>query len=333
MTPAKFLESRRPAWDRVDELLKKIGRGGVARLTVVELRELARLYPTIAVDVARARMHGLDLATQQRINNLAIATHGLLYQRRRTPPGKAMWQFFRIDYPRLFRRLWAFMALSTAVFILGLTGAYTSTRLRPSTAYLFVPGSLDLPDGRPGVSARDISERFRQAPNAPMAAGVMVNNVSVAFNAFALGITAGVGTLVFLLYNAMMLGGFAGHSANHHLLYHFAAFILPHGALEILAILIAAAAGLRLGFSLAVPGSLTRKASLREGARDAVLLVLGTIPMFVVAGTIEGFVTPSYLPGSVKIVLGLSLGLAAIAYLALVGREPQPRDATAQPAS
>ena len=199
-------------------------------------------------------------------------------------------------------------------------GAYAATRLVPSHAYLFVPSGLDLSD--PGeVTSEDISERFRQMSNPPMAAAIVRNNISVAFNAFALGITAGVGTCFVLLTNAMMLGGFAAHFTNHGLSYPLWSFIAPHGVLEIFAILVSAAAGLRLGFSLALPGRMTRSASLRLGARDAVLLVLGTIPMFSIAAFIEGFITPSYLPGIVKIVLGVTVAAVVIAYLLLVGRD------------
>ena len=104
----------------------------------------------------------------------------------------------------------------------------------------------------------------------------MANNISVAFHAFALGISAGLGTCYVLLVNAMMLGGFAGHFANHGLSYPLWSFLAPHGVLEIFAILVSAAAGLRLGLSLAVPGRLTRRASLRIGAREAVLLFENT---------------------------------------------------------
>jgi uncharacterized membrane protein SpoIIM required for sporulation len=154
-----------------------------------------------------------------------------------------------------------------------------------------------------------------------MATGIMGNNISVAFLAFALGITAGLGTCYVLFVNAMMLGGFFGHFDNHHLAYMCWSFIAPHGVLEILAILIAAAAGLRLGLALAIPGDMTRGASLRAGAREAVLLVLGTIPMFLVAGSIEAFITPTELPGAAKILLGLTAGAAAMAYLLLAGRQ------------
>jgi uncharacterized membrane protein SpoIIM required for sporulation len=116
-----------------------------------------------------------------------------------------------------------------------------------------------------------------------------------------------------------MLGGFAGHFANHDLLFDLWCFLAPHGVLEIFAILVSGAAGLRLGLSLAIPGELKRSASLRHGAKEAVLLVLGTVPMFVVAGFIEGFITPSYLPGPFKIALGLAVGGMTVSYLLLVG--------------
>jgi uncharacterized membrane protein SpoIIM required for sporulation len=326
VNPARFLETRSPAWDTLEALVKKAGQGrGLGRLTDDELHQLTRLYPAVAVDVARSRMYGIDPATQRRINRIAIAAHGLLYRQRHVRVLEAVGRFLSRDYPRLFRKLWQYTALATALFLVAGLGAYVSARLRPSTAYLFVPGSIDLPDGKPGLSSEDISERFRRMPRPPMAAGIMTNNIAVAFNAFSLGITAGVGTCCVLLYNSMMLGGFAAHFANHGLSYPFWSFILPHGVLEIMAILLASGAGLRLGISLAIPGPLTRLASLRQGAREAVLLVLGTIPMFIVAGTIEGFVTPSHLPNDAKILLGVSAGLTALAYLLLVGHRPVSR--------
>ncbi len=320
MTPARFLETRRAVWDRLEALLSRAAKGGLKGLADAELHELTRLYPTVAVDVARARMYQVDPALQQRINQLAIAAHGLLYRRPSARSFPAVWRFFRRDYPRLFRRLWPCMALATTIFFIGMLGAYVATRLVPSNAYLFVPVGLDLTD-ETQVTSEDISERFRQIPSSPMAAGIMVNNISVAFYAFAFGIAAGLGTCYVLLVNAMMLGGFAAHFTNHGLSYPLWSFLAPHGVLEIFAILVSAAAGLRLGFALAVPGRLTRAASLRLGARDAVLLVLGTIPMFVLAGLIEGFVTPSHLPGTVKIALGVAAAAVTIAYLLLVGRD------------
>jgi uncharacterized membrane protein SpoIIM required for sporulation len=321
MTPARFLQTRQDTWERLEAIVSKAAGGGAKRLTEGELHDLARLYPVVAVDVARARMYKVDPLVRQQINQLAISAHGLLYQRKSTRLLPAMGYFFRSGYPRLFRRHWPHMALATTIFVVGLLGAYVATSLAPSTAYVFVPHGLDMPESGPEVTSEDISERFRQMPKPPMAAGIITNNISVALHAFALGIMAGIGTCYVLLANAMMLGGFAAHFANHSLSYPFWSFIAPHGVLEIFAILVAAAAGLRLGLSLAIPGGQTRSASLRLGARDAVMLVLGTIPMFIIAGLIEGFVTPSYLPGAMKIILGLAAGGAVVAYLVIVGQE------------
>ena len=321
MTPARFLAVRREAWDRLEALIRKAGRRGARGLADAELHELLRAYPTVAVDVARARMLDVEPAVQRRINDLALAAHGMLYRRKHVGGLRAVWRFFATNYPRLFRSQWPSMMVALAIFWAAVLGTYMTVRLRPSTAYVFVPAGLDVPGEEEGVTAGDVSERYRRLPNAPLATRIMANNISVAFLAFALGITAGVGTCYVLLVNSMMIGAFFAHFDNHHLTYECWSFLAPHGVLEIFAILVAGAAGLRLGLSLAVPGRLSRRASLQAGAKKAVLLVLGTIPMFLVAGAIEGFVTPSYaISGEAKIALGVCVWVLTMVYLLTGGR-------------
>jgi uncharacterized membrane protein SpoIIM required for sporulation len=321
MTPARFLETRRPAWDRLEALVRK-GRFGVRRLSEEELYEMTRLYPAVSVDAARARMYRLDERTQGRINTLAIATHGLLYRRKHVDPLKGLWQFYACDFPRLFRRLWPYVTLAVILFAVGALGAYVTVRLRPATAYVLVPQGLEMRGGDSGeVRQEDISERFRRMPQPPMATGIMANNIGVALIAFALGITAGIGTCYVIFTNAVMVGAFVGHFVNHGLGFVCWSFLAGHGILEIFAILVAGGAGLRLGLTMAMPGALTRLAAMRQGGREAALLVLGTIPMFIVAGTIEGFVTPSHLAGGAKIALGLVVWGTAMAWLLLAGRK------------
>jgi len=330
MTSERFVALRSPSWRRMEALLSKAGSRGAAALTGGEIHELLRAYPTVAVDVARARLLDVDPAIQRRINALAIAAHGLLYRRKHVNPFRAIGRFFARDYPRLFRRQAAPLAISLAIFATGALGAYVTVRLRPATAYVFVPRGLDMPGDEVDVTDRDVSERYRRMPKPPMATGIMANNLSVAFLAFALGITAGVGTGYVLLVNSLMLGAFFAHFDNHGLTWQCYSFLVPHGVLEVFAVLVAAAAGLRLGLSLAVPGRLTRGASLRAGARQAVGLVLGTIPMFVVAGAIEAFVTPAYgIAGGAKIALGLFVGAATLLYLLLSGRREANAPVTA----
>jgi uncharacterized membrane protein SpoIIM required for sporulation len=321
MRAAFFFKERQPDWNRCEALIKKVQSSGLRSLQDSEIRELAHLYQGITIDVSRARMYKLDPVLQDRLNQLAIAAHGILYRRKSRKKLPRLWQFLRYDYPVHFRKLWPYTILVTGIFFIGLLGAYVTTRLKPATAFYFVPGSLDIVDEK-NVTEEDISERFRQMDRPPMAAGIITNNISVALNAFALGITAGVGTCYLLLYNSLMLGGFIGHFCNYNLGYELLSYLGPHGFLEIFAILVAAASGVRLGLSFALPGMLTRTSSLRKGAIDAVMLVLGTVPMFILAGLVEGFITPSYLPGLLKILLGVSLLLMTLAYLLCINRHP-----------
>ena len=159
-----------------------------------------------------------------------------------------------------------------------------------------------------------------------MTSMITTNNIQVAFYAFALGITMGIGTSYVLALNAMRLGGFFAHFANHGLLGTCFEFLVPHGALEIFTIIVAGAAGLRVGLSIALPGRLTRAASLKRGAREGALLVLGTIPMFIVAGIIESYVTPSYMSGNIKILIGLAALGITLLYLLFVGLRTRQYD-------
>ena len=155
MTPARFLETRSQTWDTLEQLVDRAQRGGITALNGVQLHQLTRYYPAVVVDVARARMYDLDPNTQKRINQLAINAHGLLYRRKVRRPFLELWHFFRMYYPQLFRRLWPYVVLSFVLFGIGSVGTYVSTLLKPSHAYLFVSGDMDMADMEPGVSARD----------------------------------------------------------------------------------------------------------------------------------------------------------------------------------
>ena len=143
--------------------------------------------------------------------------------------------------------------------------------------------------------------------------------MQVAFFAFALGITLGVGTLFMVVQNALLLGVLAGAFAAAGKSGPFWSLILPHGLLELTAICIAAGAGLRMGWSIVDPGDRPRTRALAEEARDAVMVVLGVIPAFVIAAFIEGFVTGSALPNPVEIGLGAAVAVGYVAFLFGVG--------------
>jgi uncharacterized membrane protein SpoIIM required for sporulation len=129
---------------------------------------------------------------------------------------------------------------------------------------------------------------------------IMTNNITVSFMAFALGITFGVGTVYVLLFNGLLLGTLAALCYTHDLSIPFWSFVLPHGVIELTAILIAGAAGLLLAAALLAPGDLPRRQALVQTAKQSVHLVLGCVPLLIAAGLIEGFFSPASLSPALK---------------------------------
>jgi len=173
-------------------------------------------------------------------------------------------------------------------------------------------------------SVADIRERFGHEGDPLLSSFVITNNIRVALAAFALGITFAVGTVYMMVVNGAMLGGIAGAFAKSGIAGQFWMVILPHGALELSAVVVAGGAGLVMGYALWCPGQRTRRKALREEAVRAMQLAVGLIPAFAVAGLFEGLVTPSdAIPESLKVILGAAAAAVFWLYLLLAGLEPR----------
>jgi uncharacterized membrane protein SpoIIM required for sporulation len=154
--------------------------------------------------------------------------------------------------------------------------------------------------------------------------GIMTNNLSVSFSAFAMGITAGIGTIWMMLMNGLLLGVIGAATWKSGMALQLWSFVAPHGVLELPAIFIAGGAGLEIARGLLFPGMLPRKVSLAKAGSRAAKLLLGTIPLLIVAGLIEGFFSPSGAAYQLKFLLAAVLFVALIAYLNM-GRQALPR--------
>jgi uncharacterized membrane protein SpoIIM required for sporulation len=163
---------------------------------------------------------------------------------------------------------------------------------------------------------------------ATLAGQILTNNIQVSFVAFAGGILAGVGTTLVLLYNGALIGGVAGLTVEAGRMGPFLSLVAPHGVLELSVIAVSGAAGFTVGWALVDPGRRSRRVALGLGARRGAEIVLGTMPWFVVAGVVEGFVTPTSLPLAGAIAVGL---LVAAPYWVLVFWRGRPEPA-AEPA-
>jgi uncharacterized membrane protein SpoIIM required for sporulation len=150
---------------------------------------------------------------------------------------------------------------------------------------------------------------------------IMTNNMTVAFMSYATGIAAGIGTLYMMFFNGLLMGVIGTACALAGMSLSLWSFVAPHGALELPAIFVAGGAGLRIAHGLLFPGLLPRKDSLAIAGRDATMLVLGTVPILIIAGTIEAFVSPTGLAVPLKFAMSAALLVLLGTYLFMVGRE------------
>jgi uncharacterized membrane protein SpoIIM required for sporulation len=224
------------------------------------------------------------------------------------------------------------------------TGYWREVRRRPGAlaiAWIALIGPALLAAGwalaDPGAAIGLIPEQFRGvdgplahharlsgADQASLASEIFTNNIRVSLVAFAGGLTLGVATLAVVAYNGVLVGALAGLTLDGGSFETFVRYVAPHGLLELSCIAVSACAGLRVGWAVIDPGPVTRLESLRDAAREAVVLVLGTAVWLVVAGLTEGFLTPRGV--GLATALGVGFGLAGI-YWALVvwrGRLPAP---------
>jgi len=193
-----------------------------------------------------------------------------------------------------------FIFVAGLVVLLGIVIGYFLHFYQPVMDSLIIPDAVkntidtNLGHGRMG-SEWPLYER------PAISAWIMINNIKVGILSFALGFSCGVGTLLVLFTNGLMIGVLGAIFQSKGIVLDFWSLILPHGILELLAIFICGGAGLVLAQALVKPGDYKRRDALLVQGKIAIKLVIGTIPLFIVAALIEGFITPSRLPNFAKL--------------------------------
>ncbi len=316
MISAYWLEKRKPYWDRLEQLVTSTGRNNVRSLAHPEITELALLYRQVASDLARVREDPTGGELARYLNDLLGRAHNLVYMGRRAGPAGIL-RFYAVEYPQLFRRTFPNVLAAFLLFLVGAVGGFLVSLARPGfAAYLLGPKMIETIDRHQMWTQSIVTIK-------PLASSaIMTNNLIVCFTTFAMGITAGLGTVWLLVLNGLLFGVVNAACWNGGLLRSLWTFVAPHGVLELPAIFIAGGAGLVLARGLLFPGELPRGVSLARAGALSVKMLLGTIPLLLVAGLMEGFVSPSDLPPAVKFSVSAILGVALVFYLAR--RTPSP---------
>jgi uncharacterized membrane protein SpoIIM required for sporulation len=317
MEMPEFIEARRPRWEKLESLLAKAESRGLRGLELEEARALGRLYRAVSSDLLWVRARSGSADVNEYLNDLVGRAYALTYPGER-PRLADVWGFVARGFPALMRQEWRMYVASLLLFLAGAGFGYLGMLVDPDAAPYLVPAEhLELdPVQRAADEAR--GEGMTVGQQARFSSYLFTHNIQVAFLAFALGITAGVGTALMLFLNGLMLGALAQVYTAKGLAGWFWAWILPHGIPEITAICIAGAAGFVIARGQVAPRGLPRGMALRQEAVRAVRMLFGTLALFVLAGIIEGTISqihPPRLSVAFKVAFALVVGMGVYAYL------------------
>jgi len=293
MNVERWLKTRKPAWERLETLLKQIDKSGMHQLDRQELQELGRLYRMTSADLSRARSLKLGQDVQIHLNNLVVRAHNQVYQTRRNR-WSDLGHFLWLTFPRLVREKILYIVVSFILFVGPGFLAYHSTIKDPHFAQLEVMKNHPLINEEMWAMIENKKMWTDSVQGYSQSASSMIatNNIRVCILSFVLGITYGFGTVFILFNNGLHIGTVLGLCKVYGMLDKPLAFIAGHGVLELTAIFISGGAGLLLGRALLFPGRYRRLDAFRMVARDAAGLFGGCVPLLLVAGLIEGFISP-----------------------------------------
>lgn len=306
----RFIVRNQASWARLEQLTRR-RRGALAP---AEVEELVQLYQRTSAHLSHARTQHADPALVARLTRLVAGAAGLIYSSRsRSAAGMA--RFFTTTFPAAVWHARRFVAVSALLLLV--PAVVMGTWLAQSDAALEASG----PDAvREAYVQDDFESYYSSAPAGQFATQVTVNNIQVSILAFAAGALVCVVTAFILVNNGANVGLAAGMFAAAGEQPKFYGLILPHGLLELSAVIVAGGAGLAIGWAVVAPGDRRRSAALADEGRRAAAIVLGLMLAFIVAGAIEGFVTPSGLPTAARVAVGVAAAGAFWVYVVTLGR-------------
>lgn len=287
----RFRREREDDWRRLESLMAKAETGSAARLTDEEILAVPVLYRSTLSALSVARETSLDQGLIEYLETLSARAYFFVYGSRATLQDRLA-GFFAVDWPRAVRRLWRETLVSTLLLVLGALAAAWLVMHEPEWFHAFVPS--ELAGGRdPGASTETLRATLDGHDGAEglsaFAAFLFTHNAQVALLAFALGFALCLPTGLLILYNGATLGAFVALFASRGLGFELGGWLLIHGVTELFAVILAGAAGLKIGWAVAFPGARRRLDAIMEAGRTAGVAMAGVVVMLMFAGLLEGF--------------------------------------------
>lgn len=312
----RFIDERKDNWQRLEDLLGLLQGTSLKGLSKSEVREFGELYRRAATDLAIARAETRDPKLINYLNSLVIRAHGKIY-RAEGEGTSIIWKFFSKEFPQTFRANWVYMALAGSTFLVfGLMGFIATWLDTDFTHFVYLSGITEQ------IQSNQHWWLDLNKANQIGSSAIMSNNILVTMRAFAMGALLGVGAFYDLAFEGARLGSVfaACYKLNPPFGDALATFVVGHGVIELSTIFFCGGAGMMIGYAIVNPGDLTRSQALKKKGMEAAKIVIGCACFLVVAGLIEGFISPSALPAAVKIGTGIFSGLVMYSYLFVAGR-------------
>ncbi len=289
---SRFRREREADWGRLETLVGQVEGGSIARLTDAELLELPELYRAAMSSLSTARSISLDAALVDYLESLCTRAYFVVYGARARPLERVA-RFFTRDWPRAVATVWRETIFAALLLFAGAATAFVLVGQDPDWFYSFVP--RELAGGRdPSATTAFLRETLYDQPKGADGLGafatfLFTHNAQVAIMTFALGFAFGLPTALLVAYNGCTMGAFVALFAGRGLGFEALGWLMIHGVTELYAVILASAAGFRIGWAVAFPGEQTRLESLRRAGTQAGLVMGGVVVMLVLAGVLEGF--------------------------------------------
>ena len=317
MSPGSFEERRAADWVELDRLITSVERGKPEP----GVEELPRRFREACTDLALARHRMYSTHLIERLNSLVIRGYNLLYRKRRRG-WESVVKFAVSGFPQTIRAEWRLFWLCSALFWLPFLAMFASAwwDIDWIRAVLGPKGMSDM-EMMYGGQEEQISH-FREiyGSNFMMFSHYIQNNVGIDFQIFAGGILAGVGTIFFLAFNGIQIGAAAGYVQYACNPQTFWTFVAGHSSFELLGMIVAGMAGMRLGMGILKPGRLPRGRAMAEAGKRSLPLIYGAASMTAMAAVVEGFWSAQALPPEVKYSVGITGWVLHIVYFLAMGR-------------
>lgn len=312
MNIKQFVKMHREEWKQLEQFVTLLSKQK-RHYTGDTITQFHRLYQKTAQNLSYSQTYFPNEEITIYLNGLVSKAHNLLYKNQ-VSSFKQIQYFFSTKFIGLLLEQWKFVTAAFILFLIGAVGSFLSVMNDPLHIYSILPAEISQ-----GVDPDKLGKGTNALDSSLMSAEIMTNNIKVAIFAFAGGITFGLVTVYLMVYNGIIIGALAALFWHHGKSYDFWAYIVPHGMIELTAIFIAGGAGLLMGYKLFVPGQYTRGYQLKLHAKRSVQLLLGTIPLFVIAGMIEGFITPAKISLEAKYFVAL-LTVAGLILYVIIGK-------------